>query len=118
MNSYVLEFQEIDKTKLMVVGGKGANLGELSRIVGIRVPEGFCVTTEAYQKIIGQAPEVNALLDQLSLLKVDERERIGKISGTNLYFHFITKIKLGSINTLQRCDKTGTTKSLNHPPAS
>lgn len=81
MNSYVLEFQEIDKTKLMVVGGKGANLGELSRIVGIRVPEGFCVTTEAYQKIIGQAPEVNALLDQLSLLKVDERERIGKISG-------------------------------------
>jgi len=35
MNSYVLGFQEIDKTMLMVVGGKGANLGELSRIEGI-----------------------------------------------------------------------------------
>ena len=50
MNSCILGFQEIDKTKLAMVGGKGANLGELSRIDGIRVPEGFCVTTEAYIK--------------------------------------------------------------------
>lgn len=48
MNSYVLGFPEIDKTKLAIVGGKGANLGELSRIEGIQVPEGFCVTTKAY----------------------------------------------------------------------
>lgn len=81
MNSYVLGFQELNKTKLMVVGGKGANLGELTRIEGIRVPEGFCVTTEAYQKIIGRAPEFNALLDQLALLKVNDREKIGEISG-------------------------------------
>ena len=39
--------KEIDRTMLALVGGKGANLGELSRIEGIRVPEGFCVTTEA-----------------------------------------------------------------------
>ena len=77
MNSYVLGFQEIDKTKLMVVGGKGLNLGELSRIEGIRVPEGFCVTTGAYKRTIGHNEEFNALLDQLSLLKVDDRERIG-----------------------------------------
>ena len=29
MSSYILGFQEIDKTKLAMVGGKGANLGEL-----------------------------------------------------------------------------------------
>lgn len=81
MNSCVLGFQEIDKTKLAMVGGKGANLGELSRIDGIRVPEGFCVTTEAYKRIIGQIPEFNALLEQLSLLKVEDRERIREISG-------------------------------------
>ena len=81
MNPYVLGFQEIDKTKLMVVGGKGANLGELSRIEGIRVPEGFCVTTEAYKIIIGQTLEFNALLDQLSPLKVDDRETISEISA-------------------------------------
>ena len=81
MNSYVLGFQEIDKTKLMMVGGKGANLGELSRIEGIRVPEGFCVTIEAYKRIVGQTPELEALLDQLSPLKADDRERISEITG-------------------------------------
>jgi phosphoenolpyruvate synthase/pyruvate phosphate dikinase len=81
MNPYVLGFQEIDKTKLMLVGGKGANLGELSRIEGIRVPEGFCVTTEAYKRTIGQVPELDGLLDELSQLKADERQGITEISG-------------------------------------
>lgn len=81
MKQYVLGFQEIDKTKLAVVGGKGANLGELSRIDGIRVPEGFCVTTEAYKKTIGQTLEFDALLDQLAQLRADERQRIIEISG-------------------------------------
>lgn len=38
MNSYTLGFDEIDKTKLSLVGGQGANPGELSRIEGVRVP--------------------------------------------------------------------------------
>lgn len=41
MNPYVLSFHEIDKTKLSIVGGKGANLGELSGVEGVLVPEGF-----------------------------------------------------------------------------
>lgn len=81
MNPYVLCFQEIDKTKLALVGGKGANLGELSRIEGIQVPEGFCVTTEAYQEIVGKNEEIQSLLDRLSLLKTDDREGIGEISA-------------------------------------
>lgn len=80
MNSYVLKFQEIDKNKLSIVGGKGANLGELSRIQGIRVPDGFCVTTEAYKRIIDNNKELSDLLDQLSYLMADERERISEIS--------------------------------------
>ncbi|WP_028777402.1 phosphoenolpyruvate synthase [Shimazuella kribbensis] len=80
MNSYVLGFQEIDKDKLMAVGGKGANLGELSRIVGIQVPEGFCVTTDAYKKVIGHNEELNTLFDQLSLLKANNQDRIKIIS--------------------------------------
>jgi pyruvate,water dikinase len=39
MNTYVLSFQEIDRKTFAIVGGKGANLGELSRISGIHVPE-------------------------------------------------------------------------------
>ena len=81
MSSYVLGFQDIDKTRIMVVGGKGANLGELSRIEGIRVPDGFCVSTEAFKRIIGETSSLNALLDQLSLLTVEDRDKIGELSG-------------------------------------
>src|SRR5450755_24405 len=81
MSSFVLGFQDIDKTKLMVVGGKGANLGELSKIEGIRVPDGFCLSTEAFQRIIGETSSMNELLEQLSLLKVEDRDKIGELSG-------------------------------------
>ena len=52
MGSDVLGFEEIDRTQVAVVGGKGAHLGELSRIEGIRVPAGFCVTTDAFRRIM------------------------------------------------------------------
>ncbi len=81
MSSYVIDFQDIDKTKILVVGGKGANLGELSRIEGIRVPGGFCISTEAFKRIIGKTSSVNELLDKLSLLKVEERDKIGELGG-------------------------------------
>ncbi|MDF2483867.1 MAG: pyruvate phosphate dikinase PEP/pyruvate-binding protein [Herbinix sp.] len=81
MGSYVLDFEDIDKTKLMVVGGKGANLGELSRIPGISVPEGFCITTEAFQRILGVTAQVSELLDQLSLLGVEDKSKIRELSG-------------------------------------
>ncbi len=41
MSSLVLGFQEIDKTQILLVGGKGLNLGELSKIEGIQVPKDF-----------------------------------------------------------------------------
>jgi phosphoenolpyruvate synthase/pyruvate phosphate dikinase len=89
INSYVLGFQEIDKTRLTLVGGKGANLGELSRIAGIQVPAGFCVTTQAFKRIIKQTPGLDHLLDQLSTLKVDRRKRhSGGNRGTNYVFPF------------------------------
>jgi rifampicin phosphotransferase len=81
MSSYVLSFQHIDKTKLPFVGGKGANLGELARIDGIHVPDGFCITTEAYKKIIAETPLINELLDKLSLLKVEQRDAINELSS-------------------------------------
>ncbi|MDW8801492.1 phosphoenolpyruvate synthase [Clostridium sp. A1-XYC3] len=80
MSSYVLGFQQIDKSKLPVVGGKGANLGELSKIEGISVPEGFCITTEAYKRIVESNEEFNTLVDKLSLLKVDDRETVAELS--------------------------------------
>jgi pyruvate,water dikinase len=81
MNPYVLGFEDVDQTELMAVGGKGANLGELSKIEGIRVPEGFCVSTEAFKRVIGETPSISELLDELSLLKVENRGKIAELSG-------------------------------------
>jgi pyruvate,water dikinase len=79
MKNCILGFLEIDQTKIAMVGGKGANLGELSRISGIQVPEGFCVTTDAYKAIIGSG--LNALLDKLDTLKPDDRKSVSEISA-------------------------------------
>lgn len=81
MSSYVLGLQDIDRTQLMAVGGKGANLGELAKIEGIRVPDGFCISTDAYTRIIGEKPPIRDLIDQLSLVKAEDRDRIVALSG-------------------------------------
>ncbi|GAB3898529.1 phosphoenolpyruvate synthase [Larkinella knui] len=78
---YILDFQEIDTTKTARVGGKAANLGELTRLDGIHVPDGFCISTEAFNRILGETPSISELLDQLSLLRVEDREKIGVLSG-------------------------------------
>src|ERR687896_1301312 len=81
MGRYVLGFQEIDQTQVSVAGGKGAHLAELSRIEGIRVPAGFCVTTDAFQRIMAEAPSIDDRLDRLSRLKPDDRDAIGTLSA-------------------------------------
>src|SRR2546421_8655765 len=81
MGCYVLGFQEIDQTQVAVVGGKGAHLGELSRIEGIDVPAGFCVTTDAFQRILAEAPSIDDRLDRLSCVKPDDREAIRALSA-------------------------------------
>ncbi|EOO28121.1 pyruvate, water dikinase [Bacillus cereus BAG1X2-3] len=80
MSSFVLDFQEIEKTQLFLVGGKGLNLGELSNIQGIQVPEGLCVTTVGYEKVIEQNETVQTLLQQLTKLKSEDRAQVGEIS--------------------------------------
>src|SRR5436305_5431915 len=81
MNSYVLNFGEIDETQVAVVGGKGVHLAALSRIDGIRVPQGFCVTTNAFRRIMAEAPAIDDRLDRLSRLGPADREAILALSA-------------------------------------
>ncbi|MFQ6192825.1 rifamycin-inactivating phosphotransferase [Streptomyces sp. NPDC000405] len=78
---YVLDFQEVDETQIAVVGGKGAHLGGLSRIEGIHVPSGFCVTTDAFRRVMAEAPTIDDRLDQVSRLNPDDREAIRTLSA-------------------------------------
>ncbi|MCR8842492.1 phosphoenolpyruvate synthase [Paenibacillus sp. SC116] len=80
MSSLILGFQEIEKTQLLHVGGKGLHLGELSKMEGIQVPEGFCVTTVGYQKAIEQNESYHALMNRLTMLTAEDRDQIGEIS--------------------------------------
>ena len=81
MSRGVLGFEQIDRSQVAVVGGKGAHLGELARIEGIRVPAGFCVTTDAFRRIMAEAPSIDARLDRLSRLEPDDREAIVALSA-------------------------------------
>ncbi|MFB7555905.1 rifamycin-inactivating phosphotransferase [Streptomyces brevispora] len=77
----VWDLQEVDEMRVAVVGGKGAHLGGLSRIEAISVPSGFCVTTDAFRRVMEQAPSIDERLDQLSRLNPDDREAIRTLSA-------------------------------------
>lgn len=81
MALYIQHFEDIDRPALALLGGKGAQLGALSRIEGIRVPRGFCVTTDAFRQALLRLPHIGGLLDQLSRLGVEDRDRIREIGA-------------------------------------
>ena len=70
MTKYVLSFNELDKSSLPLVGGKGANLGELSK-AKFPVPGGFCITTTGYQDFILTSPAISKMIDSLD--NIDKR---------------------------------------------
>ncbi|MFJ8827835.1 rifamycin-inactivating phosphotransferase [Streptomyces sp. NPDC102467] len=81
IEQYVVSLQEVDETQIAVVGGKGAHLGGLSRIEGVRVPPGFCVTTHAFRRVMAEAPSVEEGIDQLSRLDPDDGAAIRTLSA-------------------------------------
>ncbi|MEY2554249.1 MAG: rifampicin phosphotransferase, partial [Ilumatobacteraceae bacterium] len=78
---YVANLEEVDMTQVALDGGKGAHLGELLRIEGVRVPAGFCVTTDAFRRIMAEAPSIGDRLDVLSRLNPDDRKMIRTLSS-------------------------------------
>ncbi|MBW5248583.1 phosphoenolpyruvate synthase [Streptomyces sp. P01-B04] len=78
---YVWDLREADETQVAVVGGKGAHLGGLSQIEGVRVSPGFCVTTDAFRRVMAEVPSIGDRLDQLSRLNPDDRETIRTLSA-------------------------------------
>jgi pyruvate,water dikinase len=81
VNGYVLDLRDIDATQVALAGGKGASLGELSRVEGISVPPGFCVTTRAFRRIVAQDPSIDDLLDRLAHLDAGDRDAIRALSA-------------------------------------
>ncbi|AIQ52864.1 phosphoenolpyruvate synthase [Paenibacillus sp. FSL R7-0331] len=80
MQKPVLSFKELEASQLMLAGGKALNLGRLSRIDGIQVPEGFCVTTAVYRQTVAKSKVYQSLVGQLKTLSAGDREQIAAIS--------------------------------------
>jgi len=83
-----MHFNEIDRTNLSEVGGKGANLGEMAK-AGFPVPPGFCITTSAYRDFIAASSEMDRFFDLLDQLKPDQPEEIIKL-GKLIRDHLLT----------------------------
>ena len=79
--AYVMGFEQIDRTNIADAGGKGAQLGELSRIDGIDVPPGFCVTADAFQRVVAELPLFGDQLDRLARLEPTDRSAISMLSA-------------------------------------
>ncbi len=79
----VIPFRDVDLAALPEVGGKNASLGELLRALepaGVRVPDGFAITAEAFRRHIAQGGAVEAIyaaLDELDVRDVAALERVG-----------------------------------------
>jgi len=59
MAGNILSEDEVGIKNIGIVGGKGAHLGDLSKVHGVLVPRFFCITTEAYRKCVG--PELSSI---------------------------------------------------------
>ncbi|MBX6383572.1 MAG: phosphoenolpyruvate synthase [Microbispora sp.] len=79
--AYVLDFEQIDSANIADVGGKGVHLAELSRIDGVHVPDGFCVTTDAFRRVVAETPSIDARLDRLSRVEPDDHAAIRTLSA-------------------------------------
>ncbi len=75
----ILWFSEISKGDIPKVGGKGANLGELIK-AGLPVPDGFCVTAEAYFSFLDQTGLRNIIKESFSGLDVQNTQALNTAS--------------------------------------
>jgi len=73
----VLPFSKIHKEDIALVGGKGANLGEMYNF-GIPVPNGFVITAQAYEKVIEHnalQPVIREIIKQTEVTNQKELEK-------------------------------------------
>ena len=81
MEKYVYLFQEGNKDMKNLLGGKGANLAEMTNI-GMPVPSGFTVTTEACNKYYKDGKELSSeVIDQIKVALEKLEAKSGKKFG-------------------------------------
>ncbi|WP_329191178.1 pyruvate, phosphate dikinase [Actinacidiphila glaucinigra] len=80
MQKFVYDFTEGNKDLKDLLGGKGANLAEMTNL-GLPVPPGFTITTEACKVYLESGAEPTALRDEVSAHLDALEQRMGKKLG-------------------------------------
>ena len=96
----IVWFEEVNKADVAVVGGKGANLGEMTN-AGIPVPPGFVVTATAYFGFLAETQIADHIRELLHGLNVDDSKQLQRVAGrvqqvildSKLPDHLATEIK-------------------------
>ena len=76
----LLWFKDIRKDDIPQVGGKGANLGEMLSS-GFPVPNGFCITAQAYFRVIDHnslRPKIKEILQSIDVNNPDQLQAVAK----------------------------------------
>ena len=84
----ILDFNEIKKEDILIVGGKGANLGEMTS-AKINVPSGFVITADAYRDFL-KVNDIDSLIENGIKKSADDEKTL-----LNEAEHFRGKIKSG-----------------------
>jgi pyruvate, water dikinase len=77
---FVLWFEELGKEDIPLVGGKCANLGELSGKIGVPVPNGFAVSAYAYKFFLEKTKANKTIESILSGMDISDMESLQKAS--------------------------------------
>jgi pyruvate, water dikinase len=80
MTTYTLPLVDITRDDVQRCGGKGASLGELTRI-GARVPPGFCITADALGYLIGANALASPILDLAGRLDFDDLNAVEAVTA-------------------------------------
>jgi len=68
-------FKDISKGDVDTVGGKGANLGEMTN-AGLPIPPGFVITAQTYKEFIEKTKIKNKILDIIKDLDVEDTAKL------------------------------------------
>jgi len=102
----ILWFKDIKKEDIPLVGGKGANLGEMFKL--FKIPNGFCITVHGYRKFMedtGIISHVHGLLDSLDIEDTDQLEVIStQIREMILKHEFPVKLTKEIKNEYEKLD--------------
>ncbi|HET7193462.1 MAG TPA: PEP/pyruvate-binding domain-containing protein, partial [Nocardioides sp.] len=80
MSSYVYDFRDGNKDQKDLLGGKGANLAEMT-ILGLPVPPGFTITTEACQAYLAEKSQPDGMADEVTEHLTSLEKSMGRTLG-------------------------------------